>query len=686
MTAPVPSYGEPSYSSGSGGASIPVPSGVTTGTLVVLAVLALRWDGTTIAPSDITVPTGFALGAASPAFDIGVSSQILWFYKYATGADSGTYAIGAFGGIGGRGSVGGVALTISGGTVTGNPFVDDERHVSSNTAATDLTIGNSTPGGDDSLFLAFSSLGGGPHVTRALPTDWANVASLTPDADGDYDYLDSATQGAAAATGELSWTGGADNGVLSVVTIRPGETVEHPYLTGVSGRHFVDQNGDPWLMKGQSGVYLLQNTDLANAEDALAVIAASGANMVWVNLIQDSGTYAGKPTYAYGASDGVYAFTDGAATDFTSPNETYWARVDAFITQAANLGITVGCVPNYTYAAVDLYAAGSASWEAYAEFLANRYGDRPNVFWILGQDWDPSHWSDYGTMWQAFYDAFRAISTAQLWTVDGYGQSPTDADLSTGITALTGVADFEWGYSYQAAYRIVGNSRGISATIPVVMGDGYSEDFPTNSPSAWSARGMRRQAGWSYASGAAGETYVWAKMWFADQDYSALSASPTMGQIKHIRDAVESIDWWTLEPSSTFITSGRGTDPTSGTNGDGGVGPLETDYATASVSADGKVALLYLPTSRAFGIDTSQLAAGATCQRIDPTNGASTTVAVTSSMPAPGNNAAGDSDWLYAFTATGDTAMRWGDSTPAAFRWGDAAVDALYLGDTKVFG
>jgi len=71
---------------------------------------------------------------------------------------------------------------------------------------------------------------------------------------------------------------------------------------------------------------------------------------------------------------------------------------------------------------------------------------------------------------------------------------------------------------------------------------------------------------------------------------------------------------------------------------------LHSDYATAAVTPDGTLAVVYLPTWRAVTLDTSLLAPGFVARWYDPTDG--------SYRPAkqpyvtPGDNAAGDKDWV----------------------------------------
>ena len=59
--------------------------------------------------------------------------------------------------------------------------------------------------------------------------------------------------------------------------------------------------------------------------------------------------------------------------------------------------------------------------------------------------------------------------------------------------------------------------------------------------------------------------------------------------------------------------------------------------------------MVYVPTARTFGIDTSRLDASVSAWWVDPTTGERRKVAVTRTFTTPGTNAGGAQDWVLLF-------------------------------------
>src|SRR4029079_6253221 len=85
-----------------------------------------------------------------------------------------------------------------------------------------------------------------------------------------------------------------------------------------------------------------------------------------------------------------------------------------------------------------------------------------------------------------------------------------------------------------------------------------------------------------------------------------------------------------------------------------GLGYIKTNtYVTAASTADGSLAVAYLPTIRPIAVDMSKLAGRVTSRWYDPTNGEYRTL-TDAPLPnagrrwstPPGANSAGDGDWV----------------------------------------
>src|SRR5262249_40707174 len=132
------------------------------------------------------------------------------------------------------------------------------------------------------------------------------------------------------------------------------------------------------------------NLSEAEAETFFADRQAGGFNLVWINLL--CATYTGgRPdgsTY-----DGIVPFT--TAGDLSTPNESYFARVDDMINLAAQHGLTVLLDPAETGSFLSvLHDNGLAKARDYGRYLGTRYRAFDNIVWMSGNDFqswpDPS--------------------------------------------------------------------------------------------------------------------------------------------------------------------------------------------------------------------------------------------------------------------------------------------------------
>ncbi|MCK7480560.1 MAG: glycoside hydrolase family 140 protein [Candidatus Moduliflexus flocculans] len=115
-----------------------------------------------------------------------------------------------------------------------------------------------------------------------------------------------------------------------------GATSLYPLKVAPGGRFLIDRQGDPFLIIGDAPQALMVNASVGEAESLLANRASHGFNTVWIMLICNA--YSGGRADA-GTFDGLKPFT--AVNDLSTPNEAYFARCDQIIRAAANRGINV---------------------------------------------------------------------------------------------------------------------------------------------------------------------------------------------------------------------------------------------------------------------------------------------------------------------------------------------------------
>lgn len=268
--------------------NVGVPAGVASGTLVCIAVMAYNAGS---APTTPTI-TGFTLSRQSAASmnAFGFQFRTWWFYKYATAADTGSYAIGKAS----TNAMMAYAFTVSGWTSAGDPFADTLHESVTDGGAT--TVASFTPGGNNSL-LALIMLDSGANY----PPTWTKNVNTT-DLDGDTITLASITQTTAAATGAQT-VGNADGTIASVATLRQATSMPAPEAaynfdegsgtvahdsSGHSRNATVSAFGTGHTLTGTQGSSSARAFDYSGS---LGLSAPTQLSItVWANLATPSGT------------------------------------------------------------------------------------------------------------------------------------------------------------------------------------------------------------------------------------------------------------------------------------------------------------------------------------------------------------------------------------------------------------
>ena len=295
---------------------------------------------------------------------------------------------------------------------------------------------------------------------------------------------------------------------------------ERPWSHGplrVSDNHrfLCHTDGTPFFWLGDTGWLLPERLDRDEAAHYLRRTAEDGFNVVQIQVIN------GVPAYnTYGAP----SHHDGwnlAAID-SLPGYGYWDHLDYIVGLAEREGI---------YIAMDciwggLVKAGLMNCDqarAYGEFLARRYGSRPNIIWMIGGDIQGNIRT---AEWDALANSIRALDPGHLMTFHPRGRT-TSARWFNDRPWL----DFNM---FQSGHRRYGQRNGDGDyTIkdnteednwtyvdmsfekkplrPVIDGEPSYEDIPQGlhdflAP-RWMDYDVRRYAYWAVFAGAFGHTY-----------------------------------------------------------------------------------------------------------------------------------------------------------------------------------
>jgi hypothetical protein len=172
---------------------------------------------------------------------------------------------------------------------------------------------------------------------------------------------------------------------------------------------------------------------------------------------------------------------------------------------------------------------------------------------------------------------------------------------------------------------------------------------------------MRQEWWWTLASGARGV------LGEAENVYPWVSGSEAAltGDWFFANNAPHIVSYFTRLPGwyklvadtrSAFVTAGRGTRARGLTSGGGG-GEYEpaftNNYVAASITSDGRLAVLYLPAHATVTIDEAKLPAGYSATWVDPITCATAAAATGSTYNSAtrGTNSQGDPDWVLVLQA-----------------------------------
>jgi uncharacterized protein DUF4038 len=441
------------------------------------------------------------------------------------------------------------------------------------------------------------------------------------------------------------------------------------FLAGVSasGRYFVDQNGNPFLVRGDSPWAMFLKLSPTQVDTYIANRLSYGTNTLLLSMI--GATANGSPNDNGATYDGILPFTGGNPTVF---NSTYWARMDSYIAKVRDAGITLMIYPidGWTTAAgcvFDPNAVNTTQAQSYGNQLATRYpaATYPNIIWAFGGDY--SETTPINNLMNACLTGIRATGDTRLVTI----QLMYETSESDNSAFWEPKVDWNFIYQYRVTYKGMKDGYDHSWTVgaspkPALFSEGAYEG--AGAPHPGTDLVIRRQAGWALTSGSPGEFTGQEGVWNFFSNWQDLLDTTAADQLKVIRDAIQSVAWWKLIPddSSQLVTAGRGTRVTT----DSATYPSGNTFVTAARAADGSLAVIYLPNaSGAITVDMTKIGANPIATWVDPTSGA-TFSATPGSSYSRGNNAAGDTDWLLILTGAVALTL--------------APVDTLGLTDTAV--
>lgn len=448
--------------------------------------------------------------------------------------------------------------------------------------------------------------------------------------------------GAAPRDSELDWA----------VSVKPPKVVTasrhyaFPLHVSENHRYLVDRRGVPFMIVGDSPQSLIGNLSVKDAAAYIADRKAAGFDALWVNLVCT--TYTG--CRADGSTfDGIAPFKRKG--DLSTPNPAYFNRAAAILRLAQRADLAVFLDPIETGGWLDvLRSNGAARDAAYGRFISRRFRGFHNIVWLSGNDFQT--WKDQAddAVVRAVAVGIHAADPGALQTIelDYFRSASRDDPRWRGIIKLDGA------YTYFATYAEVLHEFQRRPAMPVFLLEaGYEFEQNSSSISFGSPQTLRRQEYWTALSGATGQFYGNHYTWPFSDGWRRHLDTEGSAQLGYLVNLFARRPWFRLVPDlgHRLVTTGYGTfAPNSNV--------ASSDYVTAAATADGRLAIAYLPDGGTIGVDTRRMAGRVHASWYDPTSGVGRIVKGSPfaarrmlDLTAPSRNHEGDHDWVLVLTA-----------------------------------
>jgi hypothetical protein len=457
------------------------------------------------------------------------------------------------------------------------------------------------------------------------------------------------------ATDITAQNGILPNGVQSfTLTVTPAasSTSVYPLKASSNQRYLVDQNNRPVILLGDSPQSMLVNLNTADMATYMSDRQARGFNAILVMILCDSATAGNANGQTF---DGIAPFTSGSSPadyDLSTPNSTYFARLDSLVSTAAADGLVVVLDPIETAGWLPTLENNGATKDFnYGAFLGNRYKNSANIVWQSGNDFQD--WNTNPTDNNLAFQVMAGIKSADpnhLQTIElDYRASYSNQDTAT----MSSVLGMDGVYTYFETYDEALQAYNSSPTLPAFLTEANYE-FENTTGGFTGSTGvfiLREQEYWTMTSGGCGQLYGNHYTWTFASGWQNFLGSPGTLELAYWSKLFSSVDWWKLVPDQNHqvVTAGFGTYNAGNLNL-----PL-ANYATTSWITDGSVALSYDPAGLPLTVNLANFSGPVSAAWYDPSNGTFTTVAGSPftnsgsrSLSTPGVNHDGDTDWVLA--------------------------------------
>ncbi len=296
-----------------------------------------------------------------------------------------------------------------------------------------------------------------------------------------------------------------------------------------------------------------------------------------------------------------------------TPNERYFLFVDSVVALAASKGLVLALLPTWGDKVTPMWGTGPQVFDsvnafAYGAFLSRRYGNKPEVVWVLGGDRPAQADSgDWRPVWRQLALGLLSASPNAFITYHPSGGSRSSAWLQQESWLDMNMMQSGHGSGHDVpVWNWITADRNLTPAKPTLDAEPNYEDHPVNPWPKWDpsngyfrAYDVRKQCYRSVFAGAAGVTYghhaVWQfwspreeKINYADRYWTEALDRPGAAQVGYLKKLILSRPPLTRVPDSTLIVAGQGSG---------------ADHAVAFRDSANTYAMIYMPRGKNIAVD-----------------------------------------------------------------------------------
>ena len=291
-----------------------------------------------------------------------------------------------------------------------------------------------------------------------------------------------------------------------------------PELSVSSNGRFLTAAGEPFFWLGDTGWMLLEKLNRQETEKYLDNRKDKGFNVIQIMLLHSLSSTDAAGDSALICRNVAVPNLSRADNGVGGQKSGYWENLDFVADLAAKKGLYLALVPVWgSNVRAGLVTQGQA--EAYARFLAGRYGGRSNIIWLNGGD---VRGDDSIRIWNTIGNTLRKLAPTQLITFHPFGRTQSSQRFhnenwldfnmfQSGHRSYeqdTSPKDLRYG---EDNWKYLASDYQLTPVKPTLDGEPSYEGIPhglhdTLQP-RWTDNDIRRYAYWSAFSGGCGFTY-----------------------------------------------------------------------------------------------------------------------------------------------------------------------------------